>query len=156
MSKELDFANVEGTQGWRQFVGCKLDMLYKYDLAKIYSKSDIVQARHGKVGEALVREWLATFLPKRFAVTSGRIICQGLEDTSHAPHYDAIIYDQLSSPILWIEPNPDESSSGSVRAIPAEYSAGKRLGFQANGVGRGQVLPNGMRMGCFLFCAVCI
>ncbi len=81
----------------------------------------------GRYAEALFREWLEHFLPAKYGVTSGYIICQ--KDSilpRHAlkgklRHYDVIIYNKLDSPVLWTEISPDRSMSGRVRAIPAEY-----------------------------------
>lgn len=96
-------------------------MLYQYQLAQRYSKSHSVQVWHGKSAEALFRNWLSQFLPKRFGITSGRIISQGLRGNIPAPHYDVIIYDQLNSPVLWVESNPDMAIPGRILALPAEY-----------------------------------
>lgn len=37
------------------------------------------------------------------------------------PHFDVIIYDQLESPILWIEDSADTAPQGRSLAIPVEY-----------------------------------
>src|SRR5699024_6513551 len=74
--------------------------------------------------EAEFRRWLKEFLPRRFAVTSGYVISQGLVNKEEVPHYDVIIYDALNSPVLWIENNPDFSSDGKIKAIPAEHVFG--------------------------------
>lgn len=110
-----------GTQGWQQFLASKQEMLYQYDLAKIYSQSHIVQVSHGNVAEASFRRWLSEFLPKRYGVCSGYIVSQNILDNEKFPHYDVIIYDQINSPILWIEENFDNSVQGKARAIPAEH-----------------------------------
>ncbi|MDF2953058.1 MAG: hypothetical protein OD816_000303 [Thermodesulfobacterium sp.] len=110
-----------GTQGWKQFLAAKQEMLYQYDLAKIYTEAHSVKVAHGKVAEAIFRKWLSEFLPKRFGVTSGRIISPAFKDDKKAPHYDVIIYDQLCSPVLWIEEIPDFSAQGKIRALPVEY-----------------------------------
>ena len=39
-------------------------------------------------------------------------------------HYDVIIYDQLESPVLWVEGNPDSSLQGRSMAVPVEYVYG--------------------------------
>jgi hypothetical protein len=113
-----------GTQGWRSFLASKQQMLHEYRLAQKYSKSHTVQTHHGNVAEAIFRKWLKQFLPKRYAVTSGYVISQGNKDSKKMPHFDVIIYDQLESPILWHEGNPDKSETGVSRAIPAEYVVG--------------------------------
>ncbi|MGD0820981.1 MAG: DUF6602 domain-containing protein [Desulfomonilia bacterium] len=76
---------------------------------------------HGKVAEAEFRKWLASFLPKRYGITSGYIVSTGLKSGDKTPHFDIIIYDQLESPILWVEDFPDVSSQGRSLAIPVEY-----------------------------------
>jgi hypothetical protein len=108
-------------QGWLQFLTAKKEMLDSYDKAKTHSKKHKVETYHGKVAEAEFRKWLSNFLPKKFAVTSGYIISQGIPDTQKAPHFDVIIYEHLESPVLWIENNPDASDQGRSLAIPAEH-----------------------------------
>lgn len=76
------------------------------------------------MAEAQFRVWLNSFLPKRYSVTSGYIVSPGLKSTDITPHYDVIIFDQLESPILWVEDNPDHSSQGSSLAIPVEHVKG--------------------------------
>lgn len=110
-----------GTQGWQSFLASKHEMLYQYRLAQKYSKSHTVETFHGNVAEAVFRGWLANFLPKRYAVTSGYVISQKTKDNEKMPHFDVIIYDQIESPILWHEGSPDSSEMGVSRAIPAEY-----------------------------------
>jgi len=110
-----------GTQGWRQFLGARKKMLDAYDAAKEQAGAHEIQVWHGKVGEALVREWLSGFLPKRYGVTSGFIVSQGQTEQTKLPHFDVIIYDQLEAPVLWIENSPDATPTGTSRAIPAEY-----------------------------------
>src|SRR5438094_4563023 len=96
-------------------------MVYRFETAREQARGHIVEAWHGRVAEALFREWLTQFLPKRFGVTSGYIISQALNDTAPTPHYDVIIYDQLAAPILWVERSPDASALGRALAVPAEH-----------------------------------
>ena len=96
-------------------------MLDAFDVARQHSKQHAVQVFHGTVGEARIREWLTNSLPKKYGVTSGRIISPGLGAEDNAPHFDVIIYDQLEAPTLWIEENVDNSPAGCIRAIPVEY-----------------------------------
>jgi hypothetical protein len=110
-----------GTQGWAQFMGTKFEMLAAFDKAKQEAHGHEVETYHGRVAEAEFRRWLAGFLPKRYGVTPGFIISQGIRDERKFPHFDVIIYDQLESPILWIEGSADTSEAGKSRAIPAEY-----------------------------------
>lgn len=110
-----------GMQGWRQFLAQKGSMLASYDKAKVLSSGKRVSVTHGNIAEAEFRRWLQEFLPKRFGVTSGYIISQGMWEDEPLRHFDVIIYDQLNSPVLWVEGNPDHSHHGQVRAIPAEH-----------------------------------
>lgn len=112
------------SQGWKQFLTARKEMLDAYDKAKIQSKAHKVQTYHGRVAEAEFRKWLINFLPKKYGVTSGYIISQGVSDLTKAPHFDVIIYEHLESPVLWVENNPDSSNQGQSLAIPAEYVKG--------------------------------
>ncbi len=96
-------------------------MLDAFDSAREKAKSHEVETYHGKVAESEFRKWLINFLPKRYGVTSGYIISTGIKSGEKAPHFDVIIYDQLESPVLWIEGDPDISSQGRSLAIPVEY-----------------------------------
>lgn len=96
-------------------------MLDEYDRALIHANEQPVPTHHGIVGEASVRDWLGTFLPKKYGVTSGFIRNQGLPTPHQSAHFDVIIYDQVEAPILWIEANEDKSESGRKRIIPAEH-----------------------------------
>ncbi len=108
-------------QGWKHFLAAKTRMFAAYDLARDLENNKLVKARHGRVAEAQFRKWLSEFLPKRYAVISGYIISPGISSLEHMVHYDVIIYDQLESPVLWVEDNPDSSAQGSSLAIPVEY-----------------------------------
>jgi len=111
-------------KAWKQFLMAKKSMLSSYDRAKEKGLDRPVRTEHGKVAEAEFRKWLLNFLPKRYGVTSGYIISQGTPDHECLVHYDVIIYDQLESPILWIDDNPDHSHLGNSMAIPVEYVKG--------------------------------
>lgn len=111
-------------QGWRQFLMAREEMLAAYDRARVHSSRRQVQVEHGNVAEAEFRKWLINFLPKRYGVTSGYIVSQGIPNSEHMVHYDVIIYDQLESPVLWVEGNPDDSLLGRSMAIPVEYVCG--------------------------------
>ena len=122
MTKPKEIPERIGTQGWEQFLATKQEMLHQYDLAKIHAESHKVKVTHGIVAEATFRKWLGNFLPKKYGVTSGYIVSQNRDFIGlKLPHYDVIIYDQLNSPILWVEENSDHSEGGKTRAIPAEY-----------------------------------
>lgn len=110
-----------GTQGWSQFLQGKADRLAQFDSAKNKAKDHEVETYHGKAAEAELRKWLQTFLPKRYAVTSGYIISPNEQGIEKFPHFDVIIYDQLEAPILWIEGNSDATTRGASMAIPVEY-----------------------------------
>jgi len=108
-------------QGWKQFLTSRKEMLDAYDRAREKAKSHEVETFRGKVAEAELRKWLSSFLPKRYGVTSGYIVSPGLKSTEKTPHFDVIVYDQLESPILWVEDFPDVSSQGRSLAIPVEH-----------------------------------
>lgn len=110
-----------GTQGWKQFLSAKKEMLDKFDRAKEYAKAHKVEAYHGIVAEEEFRLWLSNFLPKRYGVTSGYIISQGQLEETRAPHFDVIIYDNIEAPILWIEDHSGLSRTGQSKGIPAEH-----------------------------------
>lgn len=112
------------SQGWKQFLTARMEMLNSFDRAREKGKAHEVETFHGKVAEAEFRKWLSSFLPKRYGVTSGYIVSSGLKSTEKTPHFDVIIYDQLESPILWVEDYPDVSSQGRSLAIPVEYVRG--------------------------------
>ncbi len=109
---------------WEQFLIARDEMLAAYDNARLHSRKRQVQTGHGVVAEAEFRKWLSNFLPKRYGVSSGFIISQGLPNSEKLVHYDVIIYDQLESPILWIDGSPDSSVQGRSLAIPVEYVYG--------------------------------
>ena len=113
-------AERSGASGWRQFLTSKAGMLAAYDNAKNRATSRPVKSHHGNVAEAVFREWLSNFLPKRYAVTPGYIVSQRFGEPPMI-HFDVIIYDQIESPVLWIDSDPDASSQGNARAIPAEH-----------------------------------
>ena len=114
----------KGTGEWKQFLQNKNEMLQKYSTAKIKETNRPIKVEHGITAEAEFRKWLRTFLPKRYGVTSGYIITQAKSNNTNTSHFDIIIYDQLNSPILWIDDNPDENDQGKSKAIPVEYVHG--------------------------------
>lgn len=109
------------SQGWKQILTARKKMLDAYDRAREQARSHEVETFHGKVAEAACREWLGGFLPKRYGVTSGYVVSPGLGHLDKTPHFDVIIYDQVESPTLWIEENPDHSNQGRSLAIPVEH-----------------------------------
>ena len=110
------------SQGWRQMMTARKELLDNYDRARDQSAAHKVQTYHGIAGEAWVRKWLSEFLPQRYGVTAGYVISSGLPATAKAPHFDVVLYDQLESPVLWVEDTPDRSPGGRARAIPVEHT----------------------------------
>jgi len=112
-----------GMVGWEEFSSNRSDILAKFNQAKTKSKSRRVKVEHGNVAEAAIREWLESYLPKKYGVTSGYIIPDfvELQDPYNLGHYDIIIYDILESPVLWVDNNDDKSELGKARAIPAQH-----------------------------------
>ncbi|HZQ68112.1 MAG TPA: DUF6602 domain-containing protein [Terriglobales bacterium] len=107
--------------GWEQILSSRQKILDDYDRAKQQAQVHKVAVYHGRVAEASVREWLSGFLPRRYGVTSGYVISAGLSSEKKAPHFDVIIFDQLESPVLWIEEHPDTSGAGRSLAVPVEH-----------------------------------
>jgi hypothetical protein len=110
-----------GSFGWRQFWQNRIDILAEYDRFKGLNTNHPVRTSHGVAIEAKIREWLTSFLPKKFAVTSGYIVPDIVVNDYTLKHYDIIIYNSLEAPILWIEDNLDSSNIGQKKAIPAKY-----------------------------------
>jgi hypothetical protein len=111
-------------QGWKQLLTSRKEILDAFDRAKQKAKAHEVETFHGNVAEAELRKWLLGFLPKRYGVAAGYIVSPGLKSSEKMPHFDVIIYDQLESPVLWIEDTPDVSAQGRSLAIPVEYVLG--------------------------------
>lgn len=111
-------------QGWKQFLTARKEMLDTFDSAREKAKGHEVETYHGRVAEAAFRKWLGGFLPKRFGVTAGYVISQGIKSDQRAPHFDVIIYDALNAPVLWIEGDSDTSLAGRSMAVPAEHVLG--------------------------------
>jgi hypothetical protein len=110
-----------GSFGWRQFWQNRIDILSEYDRLKGLNKNQPVKISHGVALEAKIRDWLSSFLPKKYAVTSGYIIPDIVVDDYLLRHFDVIIYNQLDAPVLWIDDNLDTSINGQKKAIPAKY-----------------------------------
>lgn len=117
----LNDVNNYGFIGWKEFLSNRTELLNNFDISRKKNISRPVQTEHGNAAEAAIRKWLDSFLPKRFSVTSGYIIPDIISDNYKLEHYDVIIYDQIESPLLWIDQDQDRSSSGARRAIPAQY-----------------------------------
>jgi len=99
-------------------------LLDAYDRAKKQAAEDQLQTDHGVVAEALVRDWLQAFLPKRFGVCKGYIITSNLNYEGQLEEWDVIIYDALESPILYSRDIKGQGESEKRRAIPVEYVRG--------------------------------
>lgn len=110
-----------GTVGWQEFLRQKKDILNAYDSAKESGRNRPTQTEHGNVAEASFRKWLSEYLPKKYGVTSGFIIPDVRSASYKLKHYDVIVYDALSSPVLWASNSPDSSEQGRSRAIPAVF-----------------------------------
>lgn len=61
---------MEPSWAWQQFLVARSRILARYDAAREHARTQPVKTHHGVVGEAVVRDWLAEFLPKRFGVTA--------------------------------------------------------------------------------------
>lgn len=109
--------------GVSQFFAEKKEILDEFDSAKSKLADKQVKTTHGIIGEALIRKWLRSFLPKRFGVCKGYIISTNLEYEGFLEEWDIIIYDALESPILFTEGSSDNSED-KIRAIPVEYVRG--------------------------------
>ncbi len=115
-----------GHIGLRPFLAQRQRLLAEFDSFTMEGLDDAVKVAHGLGAEAVYREWLEGFLPKRFAVTKGYIITPNEQYNSDLPNeqynsdlqeWDVLIYDQLASPVLFTR-----SFDGTKRrAIPVEY-----------------------------------
>ena len=110
-----------GQHGWKEFHRNRKDILAEFDKILEQTANRPIQVAHGQGVEAYIRKWLAEFLPKKYAVTSGYIIPNLYDDSGKIYHYDIIIYNYLEAPVLWTEGNQDNSEQGKYRAIPAKY-----------------------------------
>lgn len=110
-----------GSYGWKEFNQNRDNILNEFDRVKALTERRPVRTAHGVAVEAYIREWLAEYLPKKYAVTSGYVIPDVFDVNYKLYHYDVIIYNKIESPILWVESNLDDSDSGKSRAIPAKY-----------------------------------
>lgn len=107
--------------GVDSFFAERKKILDEYDQAKKQANEDQVKTDHGVVAEALVRDWLAAFLPKRFGVCKGHIITSNLNYKGQLEEWDVIIYDALESPILYTRELKGQHELEKRRAIPVEY-----------------------------------
>lgn len=107
--------------GWDQICAERTKILSTFDHARTHSRSHEVEVYHGHVAQSEIRRWLTEFLPKKYGVTSGYVISTGLSIDDDNPHFDVIIYDQLNSPVLWVEEHPGTGDHGKSLAIPVEF-----------------------------------
>jgi hypothetical protein len=117
----LQERDIAGSQGWREFLGEKQELLAEFQLARRRAANRPIQTEPGEVAEAVFRRWLGRFLPARYGITSGFLISAGLSDRRPLRHYDVIIYDKANSPVLWRGGQPDRSDQGTTLALPVEY-----------------------------------
>ena len=108
-----------GHIGLRPFLAQRQRLLAEFDSLTMEGSDDAVKTTHGLGAEAVYRDWLEGFLPKRFAVTKGYIITPNEQGNPDLQEWDVLIYDQLASPVLFTR-----SFDGTKRrAIPLSMSA---------------------------------
>ena len=107
--------------GVESFLAERKKLLNAYDLVKQQTNDDPVKTDHGVAAEALVRDWLSTFLPQRFGVCKGYIITSNLDYEGPLEEWDVIIYDAIESPILYTRETKGQLEAEKRRAIPVEY-----------------------------------
>lgn len=112
---------IEGTQGWKQFLTAKKELLHKFDKTLTQIGNRPVKTAHGWTAEAAYRDWLGEFLPKRYGVTSGYVISSQMDDKQDIRNYDVLVYDRINSPTLWVEEDGASDRGHRIRAIPAEH-----------------------------------
>lgn len=115
------FKSKYGYQGWQEFLTNREELIQEFQNALAKNENRPVRTSHGNAGEAAVRKFFENFLPKKYGITSGYIIPDIICQDYILFHYDIIIYDNINSPILWIDSDYDDSNLGRKRAIPAEY-----------------------------------
>ncbi|MFZ2634279.1 MAG: hypothetical protein WA081_17835 [Desulfosalsimonadaceae bacterium] len=71
MDKNRPKLRLKNHIGVDSFFAERAKILDTYDQAKKQANEDQVKTDHGIVAEALVRDWLRAFLPKRFGVCKG-------------------------------------------------------------------------------------
>ncbi len=107
-----------GSWGWAEFDSNRTEILNDYELAKTRDSSRPVRTNHGNILESSILKWFNTYLPSKYAATSGYIAPNNYDLDYQILHYDVIIYLRNEAPILWVEADKDEIKT---RAIPAEY-----------------------------------
>jgi len=102
----------------------RIELLNEYDRHIKLSSDDPVPVQPGIGAEAIFRDWLARFLPKKFGVTKGYIITTDLNHDLPLEEWDIIIYDALEAPVLFVRETADDTDTGTKRGIPVEYVRG--------------------------------
>ena len=103
----------------KPYLAVRKEILAHFDSARDKASAHKVQTYHGCYVEEKIREWLRSFLPKRYDVCAGYVVSQELKARKKHPHFDVIIYDALNSPVLWVEELSHNATQS--RAIPAEF-----------------------------------
>ena len=103
----------------RQYLAARREILAAFDSAKDRSSSHEVPTYHGVLVEDKIRDWLVSFLPKKFGVCAGYIVSPEITEHRRHPHFDVIIYDAINSPTLWVDDGVSVAKQS--RAIPVEY-----------------------------------
>jgi hypothetical protein len=107
---------------WTQFLSAKRAMLAEYDRALAHSKEQVVSTHHEVVGEAAVRDWLGTFLPRRYGVVPGNVRSQGLPQG--ASHNSAMSpFAKVGGRSESFQGELDDRTAGESEAIPTRYGA---------------------------------
>jgi hypothetical protein len=106
-----------GHVGLEPFLEQRQRLLADFDSLRIEGQDDATFTAHGLGAEGVYREWLETFLPKRFGVTKGYVITANPDYNANLEEWDVLIYDQLSSPVLFVR----DFDGTDRRAIPVEY-----------------------------------
>lgn len=116
MKKRLKHIGVDA------FLAERKRLLDSYDQAKAKMSDDPVKVDHGTNAEVIFRDWLNSFLPKRFAATKGYIITHSLNYDGPLEEWDILIYDALEAPILFYKNSGDKGQPR--QAIPIEHVRG--------------------------------
>ncbi len=106
--------------GSDEFLTSRTELLNRYRESKSKSSHAPVKTRHGVTAEAVFREWLGTFLPKKFGVTKGYIVVPSVGLGYELREHDVIIYDRDNATILWENSGDCSSPADSSRGISAE------------------------------------
>jgi len=104
------------------FLAARKRLLDSYDEAKSKMSDDPVKIDHGLHAEIIFRDWLNSFLPKRFAATKGYIITRSLSYDGPLEEWDILIYDAIEAPVLFYRDTDNKEQPR--RAIPIEYVRG--------------------------------